>query len=328
MRGSGLLVIALVAAVATPALARQRVFRGRIVMAAGGPPFSQVRVSLGRYATASPNGSGHFSGAIPDSVKSLVLDVETGSAKWVMRYPTGAVAVPADPSFETDIFVGPSLDQTLSRAYAAETAQLMEGFKAAGVADSQVLAAIDALRRQFAERTSIAADSLKLAAKRGDERAAVYPRIAAAVQAFAIKANNVQVAFRYVLESAFASDSAFALLKRAITEYNPAFDTLKTNGDGFAKAVKTYWGSDLLSSNFQAFLDFALGDIHHVHIYSLNDVMPDISKVLRGQIGGNEGKAKKLEVTARVKATVAALAPLLEELDRRKTRVLSELQAF
>jgi len=287
-----------------------------------------MKVRLGPYGTTTPNDGGFFVGAIPAGTSSLSVQVETGNPGWVVRYPTGTVAVPRDTLFITDILVAPSVESSLARDHAAESARLRGMLRTAGVSEKLILAAIDRLRSDFSERTNVQAETLRAAERRGSERAEVYPRLSATIEAYTIKAGNVQIAFRYLLEPSFGSDSAFAQLKRAISEYNLAFESLKTQRNGFEKGVTDAWQSERLSADLRALLDYALGEIHSVQILPLNDVLPDVSRVLTRHYRGEEAVSKRAEVNARVKASVVALAVRLEELDRRKIRVMSDLQAL
>ena len=303
-------------------------FRGRVVMPAGGPPFRQMKIRVGAFGVTSPNDGGFFTGAIPAGSTSVTLQIETGNPRWIVRYPVGSVAVPRDALFVTDVIIGPSIDNTLARDYAAESARLRTSLKGAGVADSQVIAAIDGLRREFADRTNVQIDELRQAERRGNERAQIFPHLAATIEAFAIKANNVEIAFHYLLEPSFSSDSAFAQLKRGITEYNLAFETLKTERGGFEKGVADYWGNERISADLSALLDYALGEIHAVNILPLNQVLPDVRRILRRELNARDAAEKRGEVLGLVRTSVAALHVRLEELDRRKIRVLGALEHF
>jgi hypothetical protein len=328
LRGAMLLPVLAVIVTTPSELTSQTVpFRGRVVMAAGGPPFRQMTIRLDRFATTTPNDGGFFSGAIPAGTSSMTIRVETGNPRWALRYPVGAVAVPRDTGFVTDIIVGPSIEETLSRDYASSMARLSAGLRSAGAADSQVIAAIDVLRREFAERTNLKVDELRAAEQLTSARAQIFPQLSAAIEAYLIKANNIAIAFQYLLESSFGSDSAFAQLRLAIVEYNSAFEALRTSRDGFENGVATNWRSPRLSADLRALLDYALGDIHSTEILPLNEVLPDVSRILTRRLQGNEAQTKRVEVLARVRTTVTTLRARLEELERRKIRVLDALQS-
>jgi hypothetical protein len=303
------------------------VFRGRIVVAAGGPPLRQMTVRLDRFGTATPNDGGFFSAAIPSGTQSIRIQVATGNPRWMLRYPTSAVAVPRDTSFVTDIIVGPSLDETLSRDFASSVTRLGASLRSAGAADSQIIAAINALRREFSTRTNVRIDELRDAEKLSGERAKIYPELSSALERFMIRANNITIAFQYLLEPSFGSDSAFAQLRRAITEYNAAFEALKTGRAGFEDGVAANWQNPAATSDLRAVLDYALGDIHAIGVLPLNDVLPDVSRILTGRLSGREAQARRAEVMASVRLSVTALRARLDELERRKIRVLGTLQS-
>jgi hypothetical protein len=301
-------------------------FRGRVVMQSGGPSFRQMTVRLDRYGVATPNDGGFFTGAIPAVVMSLVVQVETGNPRWTLRYPVAAIAVPRDANLVTDFIVGPSIEETLSRDYASSIARLRNGLRSAGAADTQVIAAIESLRREFAERTNVRVDQLQAAERLTSDRARIFPPLSASIEAFVIKANNLAIVFQYLLEPSFSSDSAFAQLKRGIVEYNGAYETLRTERAGFESGVTRAWQNAQLSADFRALLDYALGDIHATDVLPLNDVLPDVSRILSNALRGAEARTKREEVLARVKTAVTTLRARLDELERRKIRVLAALQ--
>ena len=303
------------------------VFRGRIVVAAGGPPLRQMTVRLDRFGTATPNDGGFFSAAIPSGTQSIRIQVATGSTRWMLRYPTSAVAVPRDTSFVTDIIVGPSLDETLARDFASSVSRLDANLRSAGAADSQIIAAINSLRREFSTRTNVRIDELRKAEKLSGARAKIYPELSATLESFMIKANNITTAFQYLLEPSFGSDSAFAQLRRAITEYNLAFEALKTGRAAFEDGVAANWQNPAATSDLRAVLDYALGDIHAINVLPLNDVLPDVNRILTGRLTGREAQARRAEVMARVRLSVTELRARLDELERRKIRVLGTLQS-
>ena len=311
----------------TMLVAQTVVFRGRLVMAAGGPPFRQMTVRLDRFAVATPNDGGFFSAAIPAGTPALTIQVATGHPRWGLRYPTGAVAVPRDPSFVTDIIVGPSIEETLSREFASSVTRLGANLRSAGAADSQVIAAVDALRREFAARANVQVDELREAEKFSTERARILPPLSAALETYGIKASNIAIAFQYLLEPSFGSDSAFAQLQRSITEYNGAYEALKTGRAGFEAGVTANWPSPVLSADLRNLFDYALGDIHATDVLPLNEVLTDVSRILSGRLAGRDAQTRRAEVLGSVRQTVTALRLRLTEFDRRKTRVLSVLQS-
>lgn len=302
-------------------------FRGRVVMAAGGPPFSGMTVRIDRYGVVTPNDGGYFVAAIPAAVTSVTIWVETGNPRWTLRYPVAAIAIPRDANLVTDLIVGPSIEESLSRDYAASIARLRTGLRSAGAADSQIIKAIESLRTEFAQRTSVRVDELRAAEQQTLERARILPPLAASIETFLIKANNVATVFQYLLEPSFGSDSAFAQLKRGIIEYNAAYESLRTGRAGFEGGVAQAWQNPALSADFRALLDYALGDIHATEVLPLNEVLPDVSRILTGALRGADAQAKRVEVMMRVRLMVTALHARLDELERRKVRVIESLQS-
>ncbi len=312
---------------AAPLPAQTVVFRGRLVMVPGGPPMRQMTVRLDRFGVATPNDGGFFSASIPAGTPALTIQVATGNPRWVVRYPTAAVAVPRDPSFVTDIIIGPSIEETLSRDFAQSMTRLGASLRGAGAADTQVLAAIEALRREFAARTNVRVDDLREAERLSEGRARILPPLSAALEGFLIKADNITIAFQYLLEPSFGSDSAYAQLRRAITEYNVAYETLKTGRTGFESGVTDNWQNPGTSSDLRAVLDYALDDIHATGILPLNEVLPDVNRILTGRLTGREAQQRQADVMARVRQTVSTLRTRLIVLDGRKIRVLNTLQS-
>jgi hypothetical protein len=296
-------------------------------MIAGGPPLRQITVRLDRYAVATPNDGGFFSAAIPAGTAAITIQVATGSPRWVLRYPTSAVAVPRDPAFVTDIIVGPSIEETLARDFGASIGRLGASLRGAGAADSQVLAAIAALREEFAARTNVRVEDLREAERQSDGRSRILPPLSAALEGFLVKANNIALYFQYLLEPSFGSDSAFAQLQRSITEYNVAFESLRTGRAGFEAGVAEHWQNPIASADLRAALDYALGDIHVTDVLPLNEVLPDVSRILTGRLTGREAQARRTEVLLRVRMSVTALRTRLDELERRKVRILNTLQS-
>ena len=296
-------------------------------MAAGGPPLRQMTIRLDRFGVATPNDGGFFSAAIPAGTAAITIQVVTGNPRWALRYPTGPVAVPRDPSFVTDLLVGPSIEETLARDFGSSVTRLGASLRGAGAADSQVIAAIEALRREFAARTNVSVDALREAERQSDGRARILPPLSAALEGFLIKANNMTVAFQYLLEPSFGSDSAFAQLRRTITEYNASFETLKMGRAGFESGVVAHWQNPAATADLRAVLDYALGDIHATDVLPLNEVLPDVSRILRGRLTGREAEVRRAEVMARVRLSVSTLRARLDELERRKVRVLNTLQS-
>ena len=307
-------------------LAQTVQFRGRVVMLPGGPSPRQMTVRLDRYGVATPNDGGFFTAAIPAGVMSLMIQVETGNPRWTLRYPVAAIAVPRDANLVTDFIVGPSIEETLSRDYASSIARLRTGLRSAGAADSQVIAAIESLRREFAERTNVRVEELRAAERLTSEPARIFPPLSASIEAFVIKANNLAIVFQYLLEPSFSSDSAFSQLKRGIVEYNGAYEALRTGRAGFESGVAQAWQNAPLSADYRALLDYALGDIHATDVLPLNEVLPDVSRILTGTLRGAEAQTKRGEVMTRVRIAVTTLRARLDELERRKIRVLAALQ--
>jgi hypothetical protein len=304
------------------------VFRGRIIMSPGGPPVTSMRVRLGPHGFATPRADGSFEGAVPSSVGSILITVDTGDEEWRAWHPARAVAVPRDASVVTEVLVGPSTEAMIRRLFATDAAQREASFREQGVSDSLIRALLDTVRQEFAARTQVREADLAAATADAARRAEIFPELSAALELYVIKLGNLQLAFTYVAGPAFTSDTAFARLKQAILDYNPALEALKSNREAYISAVRTYWDSEALSDELRSTLDVALGDIHEVHVLPLNAILADISDVVTGRARGTEAVQKRQRAVRRIEDFLAAVGPRLTELTRRKTRLLVQLQSI
>jgi hypothetical protein len=178
---------------------------------------------------------------------------------------------------------------------------------------------------------SIAIDAVKAKAGRwpdlglrAQKRAETFPEISESLERFDLRVNNVHQAFLYVAGASFSNDSAFALLKRTISEYNPAFDALQVRRNTLENVVRQNW-DDQRWTELRSVFDYALLDIHATTIKPMNSVVPRIDSVLRRRVGGDHASRMRAEVLAEVQRFVSALAPKLGILRERKVRVLAEL---
>jgi hypothetical protein len=329
MVARGLLVVSALAILSVEAAGLQAtVFRGRIVMTPGGPPVTTMRVRLGSHGIATPRADGSFEGAVPVAARSILITVDTGTDEWQAWHPKLPVSVPQDPTVVTEVLVGPSVDATLRRLFANDAAQREASFKAQGVSDSLIRSLLDTIRLEFAERTSLREADLAAATADAARRAEVLPGLSAALELYTIKLSNLHLAFTYIAGPAFTSDSAFAQLKQAILDYNPAFEALKSQRESYISAVSRYWRSDALSSELRSTLDFALGDIHEVLVLPLNAILVDVRDVVTRTVRGAAADQKRRSAVARIENFLASVEPRITELTRRKTRLLAQLQSI
>jgi len=323
----GAVVVALTLTVLLLAIRQPQgaVFRGRLLLPQGSMPLTQVRVVLEGQGATTPSADGSFSIGIPAGTKTVVLRVEVGDRRLQVTYPPNPVNVPLDGAAVTQVLVGPSTEAVLAEVLGAQRAKIEAGFKAAGVSDSLIIAAIAALTRQIAEGANIEAAALNTAAARAQKRSEMYPVISEALETYDVKVNNVQQAFRYIIGPSFSSDAAFAQLKLAITEYNPAFETLRTRRGAMEAAVKEYW-DDRRWTELRAVFDLALGDVHRVHVLPLNALLPKVDSVLRGKLRDNAATRAQAEVLSEVQRFLAGIVPRLDQFAEKKTRLLADLQ--
>ncbi len=298
-------------------------FKGRVVVQDGGPSPARLTVHLGQFGSTATNDAGFFTIALPAGTTSVTIQVETGDPKWVVRYPTGPVPVPADAAAVTDVVVALSVEASLARAYAVDNAQLQQRLTEAGVKQDQALDILERMRADFADRTQVEVEELRIAAQRESDRVRAFTPISVAIERYVTEANDLQNAFIFISDEAFRNAAAFTELKNAILEYNGACDTLNSHRAAFESTVGSYWKSEKISSDLRDLFDYALGEVHRVRILPLNNTLGPISDIRNGRAG----KQSQEMVTAEIKTAVRDLAPRLEELGRRKDRVLLELQS-
>ena len=307
--------------------AQATVFRGRLLLSDDNVRPNQVRVLLDGLGTSTPATDGTFAIAIPAGTRSVMLRVESGSRSLQVAFPPNPVNVPLDANAVTDVFVGPTIEKLLADALGPVRARLEATSRAAGARDSSIQAAIAELTRYVADAASVKVDALSTEAARAQKRSEIYPEISETLERYDLRLNNVHQAFLYVAGASFSNDSAFALLKRTINEYNPAFDTLKVRRGSLEKIVSDNWDARRWME-LRAVFDFALGDVHELSIKPMNSVVPKIDSVLRGRVRGEAATRMRSEVLSDVQRFVRALEPKLGQLRERKTRVLAELHSL
>jgi hypothetical protein len=302
------------------------VFRGRLLISDESVRPAQVRVILDGLGASTPSTDGSFAIAIPSGTRTVTLRVESATGRLQVAYPQNPVNVPLDANAITDVFVGPTIEKLLADALGPVRARLESSSRAAGVEDSSIRAAIAELTRYVADAARVRADDLDAAAERAQKRAETFPEISESLERFDLRVNNVHQAFLYVAGASFSNDSAFALLKRTINEYNPAFDTLQVRRNTLENVVRQNWDEQRWTE-LRAVFDYALSDIHAATIKPMNSVVPRIDSVLRGRLRGDRANRTRAEVVSEVQQFVRALEPKLGILRERKVRILAELQS-
>ena len=226
-----------------------------------------------------------------------MLRVESGAEKVQVTYPRNPVNVPVDPSAVTDIVIGPTLEALLADALGPLLARLESTSRAAGVRDSSIRATISAMTQYVADAAKVEAAYLTTESARAQKRAETFPEISETLERYEIRAGNVHQAFLYVAGAAFDNDSAFALLKRTINEYNPARDTLKVRRGRPGAGGFRELGRERRWVELRAVFDFALGDVHDLTIMPMNALIPKIDSVLQKQVRGRSATRIKTEST-------------------------------
>jgi hypothetical protein len=286
--------------------AQATVFRGRLLLSTESVKPAQVRVVLEGLGASTPSTDGSFSIAIPAGTRTVMLRVESGAGVLQVTYPRNPINVPLDANAVTDVVIGPTLEILLADALGPFLARLEATSRAAGVRDSSIRAAIADIMRSVADAAKVQAADLNTEAARAQKRAETFPEISESLERYELRANNVHQAFLYVAGASFSNDSAFALLKRTINEYNPAFDTLKVRRGSLQQVVSDNW-DERRWTELRAVFDFVLGDIHDLTIKPMNGLIPRIDSVLRGRVRGDAATRMRTEVLSETQVFVRTL---------------------
>ncbi len=301
-------------------------FRGQLVREGNGPSVARVVVRARQFGQTLTNDNGYFEFNLPAGTSQIeIVDVGLSDPKWSVRYPKGAIPVVRDSTIVTSIIVGPSFESLMERVFSAQREALEANLVASGAKQDEIRQVLDSLRVQFAARAQIEAESLRVEETRSMERAREFAPIAEVLKTYVNEAKDLRNAFRLAGEFALTSGKAYDALKSAIVEYNSAYERLNATGPGFEKTIRTLWRSETLGAECRGVLDYALGEIHHVHILPLNETLETINRIRLKQIQGNAAKQAQNEVLATVALAVRELDPRLEELQRRIDHLLSDL---
>jgi hypothetical protein len=274
------------------------------------------------------NDNGYFEFSVPADVRQVeIVAVELSDPKWMVRYPIGAIPVSNDSTIVTSIVVGPSFEALMERVFSAQREALEANLKASGARQEEIGQALDSIRAWFAGRAQIEAESLRVEENRSMERARAFGPIAETLRTYVNEARDLRNAFRLVSEFAFSSSSAFDELKSAIVAYNAAFERLNGTGPGMESTIRTLWRSETLGSECRSLLDYALGEIHHVHVLPLNETLETINRIRLKQVRGGEAAQAQRDALASITLAVRELDPRLDELQRRVDRLLGDLES-
>lgn len=325
--GGGVIIAMVTTALLLPdeSIAQASVFRGRLLVSTDNVRPTQLRVILEGLGTSTPTSDGSFSIAIPSGTRSVTLRIEAGAERLQVTYPRNPVNVPLDANAVTDVVVGPTLEKLLADALGPFLVRLEANSRAAGVRDSSIKATVNEVTRFLADAAKVEVSVLNAEAARAQKRAEVFPEISESLELYDLRVNNVHQAFLYVAGASFSNDSAFALLKRTINEYNPAFDALKVRRGSLQQVVSENW-DERRWTELRAVFDFVVGDIHDLTIKPMNELLPKIDSVLRRLVRGDAANRMRAEVLSETQRFVRNLEPKLGQLRERKTRVLAELQ--
>lgn len=320
-------VSALASSGSAQGVAGARTFRGQLVREGNGPSVKRVVVRAKQLGQTVTNDNGYFEFSLPADLRQIeIVGVELSDPKWTVRYPIGAIPVGSDSTVVTSIVVGPSFEALMERVFSSQREALEANLVASGARQEEIREVLDSLRAQFAERAQIEAESLRVEETRSMERARAFGPMAEALRSYLNEARDLQNAFRLVSEFSFSSSTAFDELKSAIVSYNTAFERLNGAGPGMEAAIRTLWRSETLAGECRSLLDYALGEIHHVHVLPLNETLKTINQIRLKQIRGGAAAQAQRDVLASVALAVRELDPRLDELQRRVDRLLGDLE--
>lgn len=128
--------------------------------------------------------------------------------------------------------------------------------------------------------------------------------------------------FRRYGHAAFEDRDAFEGLRQRAEEYNSAFQKLRGDRMAFEYQVGTYWESEELLSDLRALFDYALGEVHDIHMLPLNASLEVMWTALNAR---RPDQAAVRQARDAIDRAVVELDLRLPELERRAERVLGYL---
>lgn len=313
-----LLLISLLFCTPNSASAQETVrLEGRMIHAEG-KDTGRIGLSFGPFGTTVTRSDGFFTHRFPVETSEATLEVlEEG---WTVLYPrNGRIVIPATEDVVVEVVVGDPIEEVITRTLAEKHQRLLAEMTGLGAEQEQIRAVLESFLEEVKRRVDLDEAALERAIDGAAERNEHYPEIAEALSNYALRAKDVQDAFRLLADLAGENPGVVRSLDSTLLAYNNAYQTINNRRAAFEQAVAAYWQNERLTAEFRALMDFAAGDVHRLHILRLNDSIVALHELQAGS--GGDGA----EVADDIRRIVSDLEPRLAELDRRTERMLQAL---
>jgi hypothetical protein len=312
---AALLLAALTAA--RPADAQTRELHGRVV-AANSAPVDGLTLHFANLGEAVTTRAGDFTLEIPAGVTSVPVTL-VGSPWKVLSPPDGLLLVPSGPE-QVTLWIGEPVDRIVVNALAQYKAQLRESMQRGTAGSEEILKRID----EIAARLGVQREQLDREAELRGRQAEDYPPMAAVVNGYVLEARDLRNALM-ALQSLIEKNprEALAALKLAVSEYNQAYEKLKTQADGFGAQIEHDWPDGKVARrDFDDFFQGSVEQVHQSQILPLNALLVSIQSAL---FSGKKDAALKQSLLD-LSRSVSALAPSVATMSERAGRTLERLR--
>ncbi|XCF07633.1 hypothetical protein ABI125_07170 [Tamlana crocina] len=108
---------------------------------------------------------------------------------------------------------------------------------------------------------------------------------------YIVKAKDVHIAFRDIIDIALKNEAYFEELETIINAYNNIFIDWNDNGENYLLSFESVWGSNY-GRELQSIYDDMINDIHKKHILKLNNVR---KKILDYRANQNKRERERLK---------------------------------
>ena len=306
-------------ALAAPAAAQTRELRGRVVST------NDVRVDgrtlhFANYGDAVTTRAGDFVLEIPAGVTSLpVTLLDPDPSLKVLSPLDGLLLVPAGTE-QVTLWIGEPVDRIVVKALATYQVQLRESMRRDAAGSEEILKRID----DVAAKLGVQRGELEREADLRQRQAEEYPPLAAAVNEYVLEARDLRNAL-LALQSLIEKNPREALesLKLAVGEYNPAYQKLRTQADGFATRIEHDWPDGKVARrDFDEFVQGSVEQVHQSQILPLNALLVSIQSAI---FSGRKDAAFKQSLLDLSRAA-NTLGPSVTAMSERAARTLERLR--